>query len=67
MELNIPTKADFEKLACKLDQILSLLEEEENQSVNDWVKSKEAKTLLKCSDSTLKNCRIGSGGKRGWS
>ena len=58
MELTIPTKADFEKLAGKIDKILALLASEDIPSGGtEWVKSREAKTLLKCSDSTLKNYR----------
>lgn len=57
MELNIPSTADFKKLEAKVDKIITMIGSDVKPHLEGWMKSAEAKRILKCSDSTLKNYR----------
>jgi hypothetical protein len=57
VELSITSAADFKELVAKVDKILTIVDSEVKPSSGEWMKSIEAKKVLKCSDSTLKNYR----------
>lgn len=53
----IINKEDLQKVENRLDEICSLLKEHLKPLTQGWMKSAEAKRVLKCSDATLKNYR----------
>ena len=57
MEFNIPSTTDFKQLEAKIDKILTIIDSEVKPSPGEWMKSAEAKKILMCSDSSLKNYR----------
>lgn len=61
MEIEVITKADLEKFKIQLlDDIGRMLSElaKPKERVNEWLRSKEVRSLLKISASTLQNMRI---------
>lgn len=56
MQLDIASKADFIRLEKTVEKILDIIGGE-RPSPGEWMKSAEAKKVLKCSDSSLKNYR----------
>jgi hypothetical protein len=57
MNLNIATTEDIRSLHERFDQLDSLLRGKVNPPTGGWVRSKDAKRILQCSDSSLKNYR----------
>lgn len=55
--MKILTEDHLHKVENRLDEICSLLKEHLMPPVKGWMKSAEAKRVLKCSDATLKNYR----------
>lgn len=57
MKLDLATKEDIQVLEEKLDRVINFFTAERTSVKEEWMKSSEVKTMLKCSDASLKNYR----------
>ena len=57
MNLELVTKGDLRVLEGKLSQILQRIGDSSSKAQRKWLKSSDVKTILQCSDATLKHYR----------